>query len=169
MKDIKLEEVVAHATAEAERIIASTAAVREAFAAPRQAPATATATETEEQLLKEIFDENKKWKQYPLDWCSLCDVASIKCPVCGHGSCSGGGCIECSKDSAEWSAIKRTVSQYLTQQEYVGYRKGLELQRLIVESIARGETEIDWRGLVQRGELSNLTQGWFQGLIDKQK
>lgn len=119
----------------------------------------------ESELLDEVFGETKMWKnKYKISWCDLCNCVTIECPVCHHGSCSGGGCKDCMKDYEEWKKVKHDVESYLTDEEIKIYKKCLRLKSHILDSISKDETEINFKKLKKGGELSE----WEEGLFEKE-
>lgn len=108
----------------------------------------------------------KPWKgKYEIDWCGLCDCAIIICPSCGNCSCNGGGCPECLKDWPEFKVIKKHVQDYLTPEEHLAYEKGHRLKRMIMESIAAGQPEIDWKKQDEAGKLSENDREMFKKFL----
>ncbi len=51
---------------------------------------------------KEIWTD-RKGKDFEESYCDACEVDSIKCPVCGLGSCSGGACDYCRRAFQEYN------------------------------------------------------------------
>jgi tRNA U54 and U55 pseudouridine synthase Pus10 len=115
---------------------------------------------SEEAVLDSL---DRQWKgKYPVTWCHLCDTAIIICPKCNNSSCNGGGCPECHNDFEEFAKTCKTdVDDYLTERETFTYRKGLRLQRLIVESIQRQEKQLDFNELKNSGHLSQADREMF--------
>lgn len=108
-----------------------------------------------------MFDNDKQWNGYKLGWCSLCDVAIITCPKCQNTSCNGGGCRCCQKDFNKFDKSKTCVVYYLSDEELKGYQKGRELKGYILDSLAKGEAEIDWAKMKEQGKFSKYTEELF--------
>jgi hypothetical protein len=122
----------------------------------------------EKELMESIF-ENGKWKgKYTVLWCDLCEMVEITCPVCKLPSCSGGGCPECSKDYDEWSKTKHWLEHYISLDEMEIYSKCQRLKKLMVESLRQSESEINWKKLVEKGELSSYDEFVFKNFISEQ-
>lgn len=98
---------------------------------------------------------------FKLSWCDLCECASIICPDCKLGSCSAGSCEKCHDAFTEFLEQQITVESYLSPEEAEIYRKGIKLKQLIFDSLGRGETQIDWKVLHERGELSRHDEKVF--------
>jgi hypothetical protein len=127
----------------------------------------------EEQLLNEIFGNAKVWKgiktNYKLGWCELCQTATLSCPSCKNSSCNGGGCSECHDDFYHFLSIKTTVFDYVTKQEWEIMEKGRRLEKLILTSLSRNESEIDWAKMKEDGELSLNDEKYFKQNLEKLK
>jgi hypothetical protein len=101
-----------------------------------------------------------KWKgtngYYAVKWCDLCDTATISCleEKCNGSSCNGTGCIKCRPDFSKFNESKTCVKEYLTVEEQGLYDKFVQLKRHIIDSLLRGEKEIDWQKLDKEGRLS---------------
>jgi hypothetical protein len=120
----------------------------------------------EKRLLRELSGE-KKWKdKYFVEWCDLCDIAIIICPEpgCGGSSCNGHSCEKCDKDITEFNSYKTKVQDYLSKDEIRIYEKCLRIKRHILETLANGEKEINWKKLQSEGQLS----GWEEGLFKEE-
>jgi len=105
------------------------------------------------ETIDQIFGD--KWKNtYTVSWCDLCDNAIISCPICKNSSCNGSSCDKCHKDFIEFENSKTCPTQYLNKQESEIYKKGVRLQNLILKSLRRNETEIDWEKTAREGNLS---------------
>lgn len=46
---------------------------------------------------------DKTGKHFRESYCGACETMSIRCPACGLGSCSGGGCDYCTDAFREYS------------------------------------------------------------------
>ena len=118
-----------------------------------------------------ILDEmGGKWKgKYAINWCHMCDTASIShngCP--GHGSsCNSGGCKECLDDFTEFNKLKTSVQDYITPEEAKVWEKCLRIRKHIVESLQRCEKEIVWAKLSKEGHLSQHEQEML-GLVEEE-
>jgi len=118
---------------------------------------------TETEFLSEIFEGGNLWKaKYKITWCELCSCAIIVCPICKHGSCSGGGCDECVSDFVEFGKLKTSVTDYLTEEEIKTYWKCMELKKFILESLRENETEINFKNLQKLGKLSQWNEEMFK-------
>lgn len=116
----------------------------------------------EKEMLDDVFGI-KKWKgKYKVEWCDLCDCATIICPACGLNDCSCGGCKECGKDHKEWRKVKNTVHHYLNENEKLIYDKCLRIKKHLLESIGKGENEINFKKLQAGGNLSSNEEIMFQ-------
>ena len=105
------------------------------------------------EAINQILDA--KWKgKYTISWCGLCDSAIISCPTCNNSSCNGSSCNLCHEDFTEFAKAKTCPTQYLSEAEGQIYRKGLRIQNLILASLKRGETEINWKTSARKGNLS---------------
>ncbi len=110
---------------------------------------------TEQNLINEIF--GTKWKnKYIIKWCDLCDCAVISCieDNCRGSSCNGTGCSKCRDDFDEFNKSKTSVFEYLTLEERDTYIKCNQLKKHIMETLADGDKEIDWKKLDKEGKLS---------------
>jgi hypothetical protein len=106
--------------------------------------------------------ETPLWKEkYRISWCHLCKTAVIACPACKNISCNGGGCDECSETFHEFATIKTGVGEYLTEEEYKIYDKSLRIQRFILETLAQGQKEINWKKLWEDGQMSQHDKELF--------
>jgi hypothetical protein len=115
---------------------------------------------TEEHFLSNLVG---KWKNiYNVVWCQKCKIASIICPACGTCSCNGGSCEKCHEDFEQfYNTVKATPDEYLNIPETFAYQKGLILQKIIVESIQRGENKLNFKKLKEQGYLSRRQQELF--------
>lgn len=95
---------------------------------------------TEANRLEEILggDDNLWRGRYRVLWCHQCDTAVIVCPDCQNSSCSGGGCEKCRADSEAFALLKRRPRDFLTASELSAYKKGLEIQQVILDAIRGG-------------------------------
>jgi hypothetical protein len=117
----------------------------------------------EEEILSSIFGEDKKWRGYKLSWCHLCDCAIISDGKGGTTcNCNWSGSDEAVE---EFRKTKHRVEAYLTEEEKIAYTKGMSLKKLILESLSRGENEINW-GKVKY-EISENDDELFKNLIEK--
>lgn len=118
------------------------------------------ATKMSEQRI--LASLGPQWKdRYIVDWCHLCDCAMVICPDCKNGSCNGSGCDKCGDDFDTFRSFANTVEHYLCPLETTCYKKGLRLQRLIVDSIARNESRLDFKTLKKDGHLSKNDEAMF--------
>lgn len=116
----------------------------------------------ENETLNEIFGQTPVWMgKYKIKWCELCRTANIVCEKCKNSSCNGGGCSECDEAFTSFSKAKTTVEEYLTDEEILVYHKAEYLRKFILESLGRGETEIDFVRMERDGELSEVTEAMF--------
>jgi tRNA U54 and U55 pseudouridine synthase Pus10 len=125
----------------------------------------------EDRLLKEVFG-GKKWKdKYFVEWCDLCDTAIIICldPNCGGSSCNGHSCEKCHDDITEFDLCKTKVQDYLSKDEIRIYEKSLRIKKHILETLAKGEKEINWKKLQSNGELSAWEEQLFKEELTKGK
>lgn len=120
----------------------------------------------EQKLLSELFGEmSPKWKdKYPLSWCGLCEVICSKCPVCGNISCNGGGCPECMKDYPDWKETKHCLEDYLNASEKKTLEKLYYLKKYIIDSLANGFSEVNWKWLYDNGKLNLISYFIFDEL-----
>ena len=115
----------------------------------------------EEELLDEIFGVRKLWKgKYRIKWCDQCGTAIITCE-CSATSCNGGGCVKCSADFDEFNKAKTYPEVYMTQAEIDACEKEWFLKRYIMDSLALGEAEINWKRMLNDGELSEHCEKVF--------
>lgn len=130
---------------------------------------------SEEKLLDNLFDEKRTWRGHRLDWCDLCDVASIKLECCGNGSCSGGGCDKCCGptegfDSTDFCRLtKPHIRSYLNDKEERVYEKILFIKKYILESLGAGFNEINWQYLHENGKLCDLAYDLFDNELKDSK
>jgi hypothetical protein len=108
----------------------------------------------------------EKWRGYPLSWCELCDGAVITCETCKNSSCNGSGCPVCIKDFVEFGKVSIKLIDCLDVEEAKAYEKARRLKKLIILSAHRGDTEIDWRGLLREGHLSEMDKLVFYRELD---
>lgn len=112
------------------------------------------------------FLEIPKWKEkYTLSWCDHCATAIIVCPDCKNSSCNGGGCDKCHTDFEDFMKCKITVCAYLTDEEQEVYWKSLRIKHFVQESLAAGQTEINWKQLEEAGKLSRKDAGIFKEFL----
>lgn len=105
----------------------------------------------------DLFGETLVYKnEYKLSWCNLCDCASFKCPKCGNGSCSGGGCDYCHKDYEEFSQKKFRIGHYLSEPELITLRRIQKFQKIIPICLAAGFPEVNWEYLHKQGEFAPI-------------
>ncbi len=119
----------------------------------------------EEELLDDIFGDNKKWKgKFRLWWCDLCDTFSIGCPKkCGGSSCNACGCPECIEEHKNFNKNAKTnPKDYLNEEEQKTYDKINWLKKYMKESLLENEYEINWKRMKQQGNLCKHTQELFK-------
>lgn len=114
--------------------------------------------------MTKLFGGNTIWKdRYEIDWCDHCNTATINCPDCKNSSCNGGGCEKCHDDFNFFiKNVKARVEYYLTDDEKIVYSKTVELKKLILESLNKGETEISFVNLHRDGHMSVNTEKLFK-------
>lgn len=109
------------------------------------------------------------WKEkYSLGWCDLCSVAIIACPECKNISCNGGGCSECNDTFSGFLQGKICVEQYLSEEEIKVYQKNLQIKRFILETLAKGESQIDWKKLRDEGKMSQRDEEFFTKELEEE-
>lgn len=124
----------------------------------------------EEKMLDSFFETEKKtWRGHELNWCNLCYCASIKLNCCSNGSCSGGGCTICCGptegfDSTDFSKTKHYIESYLNEDEKKAYQKASYIKKFILESLAAGFNEINWKYLHDNGKLCEEAYNLFEEL-----
>jgi len=127
----------------------------------------------EERLLNDLFGNVKVWKgiktNYKLGWCELCDTATISCPSCSASSCNCRDCEECRDDFNHFNTLKTTVFDYVTKEEWETIQKGRRLEKLILKSLSRNESEIDWAKMKESGNLCQMDEKYFKEFLDKLK
>lgn len=99
---------------------------------------------------------------YESNYCTHCEVYTIKCPECNNSSCSGGGCDYCHDDFSYW--LKNTnhaVEYYLTEEENKTYKKSKYLHEYIKEAIQLGFDEIPWGYFKKIGKFSRYSEELF--------
>lgn len=125
----------------------------------------------EQELLDDIFDDGRKWKnQFRLWWCDLCDTFSIGCTdkKCHGSSCNGMGCKECTEVHIDFNKNAKTnPKEYLNQEEQAVYEKIIWLKRYMRDSLLEGEYEINWKRLKQQGQLCRLSETIFVAEIEE--
>lgn len=100
--------------------------------------------------------ETPLWKEkYKISWCHLCDAAILTCPACENTTCNAGGCDACHETFIEFNKGKVTVFAYLTDDESAVYQKAMRIQNFILESLAKGRSEINWKQLDEDGEMTD--------------
>lgn len=109
----------------------------------------------EEELLEDIFGGAPTFKGLRIIWCDLCEVFALRCLDCTNISCSGGGCDKCREAVEEFDKYKRSPLSYLNKEERVAYEKGRRLRRLMKDSLAQGDKEIDWQKMETQGKFSD--------------
>lgn len=124
---------------------------------------------SDKELLDSAGDEGKWKNKYNVEWCALCEVAAIVCPICKNSSCGGGGCKECMEDLDEWNKTKHCLEQYLPPNEVVFYEKCQQLKRFMIKSLQQSEHEINWKKSIDKGELSSHDEVLFKDLIKENK
>lgn len=120
----------------------------------------------EEKLMAQIF--GTVWKgKYPVDWCDICDCVSISCPEenCHATSCNCGSCDKCSADIDEFNSYNCKIENYLTEEEKLIYFKCMEIKKFIIESVCKGEKEINFKKLKEDGQLCEYTEKSFENLL----
>ena len=118
----------------------------------------------EDILLAQIFQQI--WKdKYPVTWCGQCDCASISCPDCKNGSCSGGGCEKCKEDFEEFHKSKTRVECYLTKEEKDVYWKCLEIQKFMLKAFGKNKSQIDFKQLDKDDKLSSRSRELFKDFL----
>jgi hypothetical protein len=116
----------------------------------------------ENETLNEIFGQTPIWKgKYKIKWCEMCRTATIVCETCKNSSCNGGGCKECDADFTYFISVKTTIEEYLTDEEIEVYHKADYLKKFILDSLGKGEREIDFNRMERDGELSEVTKKMF--------
>mgnify|MGYP006398809937 CR=1 FL=1 len=122
----------------------------------------------EEMLLQKIFFGNKLYKdKYKLDWCPMCDTFTIAClkDKCDGSSCNGMGCEECIPEHTEFNKKKTSPYDYLSEEERETYEKIRSLNKLVEESLLKGEDEINWEKIAPN--LSDNDRDRFKREIEK--
>ncbi len=124
----------------------------------------------EEKMLDSICGEPKTWNGFQLGYCKLCDCAIIHLECCGNSSCSGGGCKICCGDSPGFPSTdfsfntKHYPEDYLTQDEIQVKTKIEFLRKYILESLAAGFNEINWKYLHESDKTCDLAYDLFDEL-----
>lgn len=98
--------------------------------------------------------------KYTIGWCDLCNTATITCPECKYGSCSGGGCEKCTEDFKNFSNRKTRISDYLNDEEKLIYNKILSIKKFIINHIGYRD-EIDFKHLKKEGQMSRYEEDLF--------
>jgi hypothetical protein len=104
-----------------------------------------------------------KYKEkYPVQWCNLCEVAIISCPICENASCNGSGCEECKNDFIEFTANKsHRIETYLTEDEIKLLHKFHSIKKHMIDTLSEGIMKIDWLELDKAGRLSQNDRDMF--------
>ena len=121
--------------------------------------------QNEDALLNDILNNHPRWKGLKLWWCDLCETASIGCnnPECHGSSCNAMGCESCIAIHKEFNKeYKTTLHEYLSHEENQTVRKAHQIQKFILESLAIGEKEINWKRMYETGHLSQQDMEIFQ-------
>lgn len=108
-----------------------------------------------------MFNEAQWKEKYEISWCGMCNVAIITCPQCDNTSCNAGGCEACDQDFTEFLQGKIGVEAYLSKEEAKIFDKARRIQKFILETLAEGHPEIDWKALRDRGKMSQNDQEHF--------
>lgn len=115
-----------------------------------------------------MIDQPRYWtspngKAYHLIWCEPCHDATIQCTACENTSCNAGGCGNCLADFEYFTTnYKYRVFQYLTTDENKVYEKALQIKKFLLDSLAYGEKEINWKRLRDSGEMSRNDEEVFK-------
>lgn len=118
----------------------------------------------ETKILNKLFGiPDRTWKGYPLSWCSMCDCFIISDST-GHSSCSG---TLNNVDFDEFNKCKTSLFEYFEPEEFAIYRKFERLKEIMMDSLARGESEIDWKRAEAEGELSENDYILFKKELSK--
>jgi len=118
------------------------------------------------QFISDPFVE--KWRgKYTVTWCHDCEVAIIICPHCYNSSCNGCGCEICvnDPDAKEFMECKTQVQCYLNETDKLIYEKALRIKRHILETLAKGEKQIDWKKCQEDGQLSEWEISLLSSLL----
>ncbi len=120
----------------------------------------------EENLLNDIFGNKwkaKSGKEYVITWCDLCDCVSFWCREkdCHGSTCNGGGCNICGPDQNEFDEYKRHIRNYISKEELKIYEKCLRIRKFMLETITKGEKQIDFKKLKKDGCLSRIDEEYF--------
>jgi methionyl-tRNA synthetase len=116
-------------------------------------------------ILDKIFDDGKLWKgKYKVTWCDLCKTYIIGCtdPNCDGTSCNGAGCDKCIDDHNEFNKLKTSPYEYLSEEERKVLEKNNLLKKYIYDSLCVGESQINWKRLMDEGKLSEHAEKLFK-------
>lgn len=108
--------------------------------------------------------EKPLWKdKFEIFWCNDCGVAGLKCPDCELTTCiPGGHCDTCLEVFVDFiNNVVGAVDPYLTKEEAEVYHKTNRLRDLILETLATGQRQIDWKKLHEAGRLSHNDEKVF--------
>ena len=120
----------------------------------------------EEKALRKVFNQDILWKnKHEIDWCNLCNVFIISCPECKGTTCNCHSCEKCSENFDDFNKAKTRIHDYLTEEEIEVYEKCMQLKKLIEESLARGEYELDFKKLNEMGNLSQNNEKQFERFL----
>lgn len=112
---------------------------------------------SENEVINEIFNDYTFYKQkYKLYWCDTCQCAAIRCNECGNTSCNGKGCDSCAVDAdfIDFNKNNTRIESYLTPDEVKTHIKIQMIQKNIADSLSRGESKIDFKRLIENGQLT---------------
>lgn len=126
----------------------------------------------ESEKLDEIFGSKKYWtssrgNKYEIFRCDLCECFSLKYPCCGNTTCNCGGCDKCKEDDKEFRECKTTEYAYLLIEEMEILEKVNLLKRHILDCLAAGFKEINWKWLEDNGKLCQLDYKFWGDKINE--
>lgn len=113
----------------------------------------------ETELLNELFDTVPHWRGHKIRYCDMCETYTIDCAACG-GGCSR-QCEVCKNDQSDFSKLKKSHYQFMSDAEKETLFKAKVLDRLILFCLESGVEPIDFHLMRKLGKLSEHDEQVF--------